>query len=105
MLETLAERTLALAQLRRREDPDSGYEPMLDALVAPILAECLGSGIRIVSNFGAANPEAAARRIDEIARAQGFPNPRIAVITGDDLSGPEYRELLAKRLGTPTARS
>ncbi|MDH5264848.1 MAG: DUF1446 domain-containing protein [Betaproteobacteria bacterium] len=100
MLETLAERTLALAQLRRREDPDTGYEPMLDALVAPILAECLGSGIRIVSNFGAANPEAAARRIDEIARTQGFTNPRIAIVTGDDLSGPEHQELLAERLGS-----
>jgi len=100
MLETLAERTLALAQLRRREDPEAGYEPMLDALLAPILAECLGSGIRIVSNFGAANPEGAARRIDEIARVQGFPNPRIAVVTGDDLSGPEYHALLAERLHT-----
>lgn len=100
MLETLAERTLALAQLRRREDPEAGYEPMLDALVAPILAECLGNAIRIVSNFGAANPVGAARRIDRIARAQGFANPRIAVVTGDDLSGPECRDLLAEHLGT-----
>jgi hypothetical protein len=99
MLETLAERTLALAQLRRRDDPDSGYEPMLDILVGPILAECLGSGIRIVSNFGAANPAAAARRIDEIAHSQGFANPRIAVVTGDDLSGPAHHALLAERLG------
>jgi hypothetical protein len=103
MLETLAERTLALAQLRRREDPESGYEPMLDALVGPVLASCLGNGIRIVSNFGAANPAGAARRIDEIARAQGFANPRIAVISGDDLSGPEYHQLLAQRLGSHRA--
>src|SRR5205085_5339862 len=27
MFETLAERTLALAQLKRRQDPDSGWEP------------------------------------------------------------------------------
>ena len=100
MLETLAERTLALAQLRRRDDPEQGYEPMLDALVGPVLAECLGNGIRIVSNFGAANPEGAARRIDEIASIQGFPNPRIAVVSGDDLSGPAYHQLLARHLGT-----
>jgi hypothetical protein len=99
MLETLAERTLALAQLRRRDDPDAGYEPMLDALVGPVLAECLGSGIRIVSNFGAANPAAAARRIDEIARIEGFTNPRIAVVTGDDLCDPVHHALLAERLG------
>ena len=100
MLETLAERTLALAQLRRRDDPQAGHEPMLDALVGPVLAECLGNGIRIVSNFGAANPAGAARRIDRMAHAQGLPSPRIAVVTGDDLSGPAYRPLLAQCLGS-----
>ena len=62
MFETLAERTLALAQLARRRDPSAGYEPLLDRIVSPILAECLAHGIRIVSNFGAANPPAAAKR-------------------------------------------
>src|SRR5688572_17830862 len=99
VFETLAERTLALAQLARRRDPDAGYEPLLDRIVAPILAECLANGIRIVSNFGAANPPAAARRILQIAREQGLRAPRIAVIHGDDLSGPAHRELLRRELG------
>src|SRR3546814_6894832 len=30
MFEVLAERTLALAQLARRADPETGYEPMLE---------------------------------------------------------------------------
>ena len=94
IFETLAERTLALAQLARRGDPDAGYEPLLDDLVAPILARCLASGIRIVSNFGAANPRGAAKRILEIAREQGLRAPRIAVVSGDDLSGESHRELL-----------
>ncbi|HKO93220.1 MAG TPA: acyclic terpene utilization AtuA family protein, partial [Polyangiaceae bacterium] len=55
IFETLAERTLALAQLRRRADPEAGYEPLLDAMLRPVLARCLAHGIRIVSNFGAAN--------------------------------------------------
>src|SRR5688572_10623657 len=71
VFETLAERTLALAQLARRRDPEAGYEPLLDLIVAPILRDCLDHGIGIVSNFGAANPPAAARRILEIARRQG----------------------------------
>lgn len=99
IFETLAERTLALAQLARRSDPEGGYEPQLDALVSPILAPCLAHGIRIVSNFGAANPRAAARRILAAARSQGLRFPRIAVITGDDLSGPAHRESLRKELG------
>jgi hypothetical protein len=99
IFETLAERTLALAQLRRRADPQSGYEPLLDALLRPVLARCLQHGIRIVSNFGAANPEAAARLIQRMARELGLPAPRIAVVRGDDLSAPAQRALLREHLG------
>src|SRR5437868_9615122 len=86
MFETLAERTLALAQLARRRDPAAGYEPLLDRIVTPILARCVAGGVRIVSNFGAANPPAAALRIRAIARSLGLRELRIAVIHGDDLS-------------------
>lgn len=99
IFETLAERTLALAQLARNANPDSGYEPLLDDLLNPILATCLQHNIRIVSNFGAANPQGAARRIAELARAQGLPMPRIAVIHGDALTRPEQHALLRERLG------
>lgn len=99
IFETLAERTLALAQLARNEDPSRGYEPLLDELVSPVLADCLRHGINIVSNFGAANPAAAARRIAAIAREQGLPAPRIAVVHGDALNAPAQRALLQERLG------
>ena len=56
MFETLAERTLALSQLERRRDPSRGYNPALDRFITPILARCLEEQIRIVGNFGAANP-------------------------------------------------
>src|SRR5205085_9104023 len=87
-------------QLARRAKPDAGYEPLLDLIVAPILGKCLANRIRIVSNFGAANPMGAARRILAIAREQGQRAPRIAVIHGDDISGPQHRELLARELGS-----
>jgi hypothetical protein len=99
IFETLAERTLALAQLRRRADPDAGYEPLLDDMLRPVLARCLAHGIRIVSNFGAANPRAAARHIARMARELGADAPRIAVVEGDDLSGPAHRALLNEALG------
>jgi len=99
IFETLAERTLALAQLARNADPAAGYEPLLDDLVGPVLGDCLRRDIRIVGNFGAANPPAAARRIGELARAQGLPAPRIAVIHGDALASPAQRALLRERLG------
>lgn len=99
IFETLAERTLALAQLRRRADPEAGYEPLLDAMLRPVLARCLAHGIRIVSNFGAANPRAAARHIARLAGELGAAAPRIAVVEGDDLSGNEHRPLLREHLG------
>ncbi|MDM0012986.1 acyclic terpene utilization AtuA family protein [Variovorax sp. J22P168] len=99
IFETLAERTLAVAQLRRRADPEAGYEPLLDAMLRPVLARCLAHGIRIVSNFGAANPRAAARHIARMARELGAAPPRIAVVEGDDLSAPAQQALLREALG------
>ncbi|NMM85788.1 hypothetical protein B2J88_15665 [Rhodococcus sp. SRB_17] len=100
IFETLAERTLALAQLARRSDPDAGYEPLLVELLRPVLAQCLQHGVRIVSNFGAANPLGAARRILQLAGELGTRRPRIAVVHGDDLSGAQHRALLQEALGS-----
>ena len=83
--ETLGERTVALAQLERRRDPEAGYEPMLERLLEPILADCAQHRIPILGNFGAANPPAAARMIAALARRLGLPGLRISVVGGDDL--------------------
>jgi hypothetical protein len=99
IFETLAERTLALAQLERRRDPEAGYEPLLVEMLEPVLVRCIEHGIRIVSNFGAANPRAAARRIARLARDLGQRKPRIAVVSGDDLSSAEMRPLLREAIG------
>jgi hypothetical protein len=99
IFETLAERTLALAQLARCVDPEGGYEPLLVEMLTPILAKCLANRVRIVSNFGAANPRAAARRIALLARELGLRPPRIAIVSGDDLSGADYRPLLREAIG------
>jgi hypothetical protein len=99
LFETLAERTLALAQLARRADPDAGFEPLLVDLLRPVLADCQANGIRIVSNFGAANPIGAARRIAALADELGMRRPRIAVVSGDDLGQARYRTLLQQALG------
>ncbi|MCZ2495667.1 acyclic terpene utilization AtuA family protein [Xylophilus sp. Kf1] len=99
IFETLAERTLALAQLRRRADPDAGYEPLLDAMLRPVLRRCLAHGIRIVGNFGAAHPEAAARHVLRMAAELGAPPPRVAVVWGDDLRGTPAMAALRAELG------
>ncbi|HET6522721.1 MAG TPA: acyclic terpene utilization AtuA family protein [Geminicoccaceae bacterium] len=83
--EVLAERTLALAQLAKRRDPDHGYEPMLAPLLAPVLRRCVEHGVAIVGNFGAANPRGAARRIAQLADEAGLGPVRIGIVEGDDV--------------------
>lgn len=100
IFETLAERTLALAQLERRRNPEAGYEPLLVEMLEPVLARCLEHRVRIVSNFGAANPRAAARRIALLAKQLGLRVPRLAIICGDDLSSVEFRPLLRGAIGS-----
>jgi acyclic terpene utilization AtuA family protein len=100
MLETLAERTLALCQIERRRDPARGYSPAVERLLPQALGRCLASGIRIVGNFGGANPRAAGTRMAELAHDAGFPAARIAVIEGDDLSETfSAEELRAREVG------
>ncbi|WP_137927554.1 acyclic terpene utilization AtuA family protein [Cupriavidus sp. 2SB] len=99
IFETLAERTLALAQLARRDNPEHGYEPLLDLLLTPVLGLCLTHGIPIIGNFGAANPRAAARRVLALAAELGLPAPRVAVVEGDDLSHDAGRAMLRRIVG------
>ncbi len=99
IFETLAERTLALAQLRRRAQPEAGYEPLLDPMLRPVLQRCVAHGIRIVGNFGAANPEAAARLVLKMAREIGAPAPKVAVVWGDDLRGTPALDQVQALLG------
>ncbi len=85
IFETLAERTLALAQVRRRQDRDAGFYVGLEKLLAPVLRLCLEHHIPIIGNFGAANPVGAAHHVREIAKSLGCGPIRVAAVTGDDL--------------------
>lgn len=94
--EVLAERTLAIAQKLRRENPDAGFSPFLDLYLPLVLRECVQHDIRIVTNMGAANPLGAARRVQALAHELGIAGLRVAALTGDNLldtmSAEEVRE-------------
>lgn len=93
IFETLGERTLAAAQLRRRQDPSLGYEPKLASLLSPILKDCIDAKIAIIGNFGGANPSAAAGVICGLASAANAPL-KIGVVTGDDMLDADRRGIL-----------
>jgi len=86
ILECLAERTIALAQLRRQHDPQAGYDVLLERRMSGLLPLLKRNGIRLLTNMGAANPVAAAERVIEIARGLGI-KLRVAAVTGDDVLG------------------
>ncbi|WP_102225797.1 acyclic terpene utilization AtuA family protein [Acidimangrovimonas sediminis] len=88
VFECLAERTIALAQKARLADPERGYDPLLAERMRRVLALCHAQGVRIVTNMGAANPEAGARLIADIARDLGLNGLKIAAVTGDDVLAP-----------------
>jgi len=85
VFECLGERTVALAQQARMKNPDSGYDPLLEERMRAVLPLCAARGIKIVTNMGAANPEAAARKTAEIAKLLGLPSLKIAAVIGDDV--------------------
>jgi Acyclic terpene utilisation family protein AtuA len=100
IFESLAERTLALAQLERYQNSELGYEPLLSEMLEPVLEDCIKGGIPIIGNFGAANPEGAAKLIDTMAKQKGLPKIRIAIVKGDDVSALELRPRLENFLSS-----
>jgi len=87
VFECLAERTIALAQQQKQQDPSRGYDPLLEDRMRAVLGPCRRNGVRIVTNSGAANPVAGAETVREIARELGLRGLKIAAVTGDDLLG------------------
>lgn len=85
VFECLGERTVALAQQARMKNPESGYDPLLEERMRAVLPLCAAKGIKIVTNMGAANPEAAARKTADIAKSLGLSALKVAAIVGDDV--------------------
>ena len=85
VFECLAERTIAIAQQTKRKGTNHGYDPLLVERMRAVLPHCVPGGVRIISNMGAANPIAAARKTKEVAQELGLRGLRIAAVTGDDV--------------------
>ena len=85
VFECLGERTVALAQQARLRNPELGYDPLLEERMRAVLPVCAAKGIKIVTNMGAANPLAAARKTADIARSMGLSSLKVAAVIGDDV--------------------
>jgi hypothetical protein len=85
IFECLAERTIALAQLEKLKNPQSGFDPLLRARMLAVLPACMANSTRIITNMGAANPLQAGREVLAVARELGIDRLKVAVVLGDDV--------------------
>jgi hypothetical protein len=85
VFECLAERTIAIAQQSKLQNPEKGFDPLLEKRMQAVLPSCVKNGIKIITNMGAANPQSGANMIARIAQELGLSGLKIAAITGDDV--------------------
>ena len=83
--ECLAERTIAIGQQAKLKDPTKGYNGLLEHRMEKALPLCWEHKVKLITNMGSANPQAAAQKCVEIARRHGLTGMKIACVTGDDL--------------------
>ena len=83
--ECLAERTIAIAQQAKMKDPAQGYDALLAARMEAVLPICHKKGIKIITTMGAANPQAGAAKIKQIAEKLNIKGLKIAAVSGDDV--------------------
>lgn len=91
VFECLGERTVAAGHARRLRDGAAGYDPMLEERLRAVLPACRAHGTAVITNAGAANPEAAGELARRVAADLGLAGLRVAVVTGDDVLA-EVRE-------------
>ncbi len=95
MLDYLAEVTMSIVQKQKMRNPSLGYARDLISTVDEILPFLVERNIRMISNGGGVNPEAARDAVFEVARKHGVKGLRVGVVTGDDIL-PRLDELIAQ---------
>lgn len=82
--EALAEITMAVLTKARMKDPDQGYARDIIAIIGENLAGFEARDVKVITNGGGINPEAAATVLRAAAAAAGVA-VSIATVTGDDV--------------------
>jgi hypothetical protein len=94
MLDYLAEVTMSIVQKQKMRNPALGYARDLISTVDEILPYLVERNIRMISNGGGVNPEAARDAVFEVARKHGVKGLRVGVVSGDNIL-PRLDELIA----------
>lgn len=83
--DALAELTLSILQKDKLQDANLGYARDIEVLAKVLYPAAFMNGMKIVTNSGGLNPEAAAQKVAAILKKNGVSGIKIATITGDNL--------------------
>ncbi len=86
IFECLAERTIALAQQKKMQDSQKGYNELLEYRMSKVLPLLKDHKVKVITNMGAANPQAAMEVTGRMAKELGLDNLNIICVTGDDIA-------------------
>lgn len=89
----LAELTMSILQRMKAKDPKRGYIPDLVPWMKRLLPIARKNGIRMLTNAGGANVDAAGEAVADLARQLGLQGLKIGLVFGDDVLAriPEFR--------------
>ncbi len=85
VFETLAERTIALANVEKFKNPQLGYNAMLEDRFLACLKFCSTQGVKVITNMGAANPEGALKKTVQLIHDLNLKPTKVAAVVGDDV--------------------
>ncbi len=86
LFEGLAEITMGILTRARQKNPELGYATDIVQMIGRNLARFAEQGVRVITNAGGVNPEAAARALHALAEKAGA-SIRVAWVEGDNLLG------------------
>lgn len=69
-----------------RIDPTKGYNNLLEYRFSKILPAIKAHPTKVITNMGAANPQAATDKVIEMAQKAGLSGLKVATVNGDDVT-------------------
>lgn len=85
IFECLAERTIAIGQQAKKQDPTKGYNHLLVERMTKTLPLLKHNNTKLITNMGSANPQAALEKTVEIAKELNLTGLKFACVLGDDI--------------------
>ena len=85
MLDYLAEVTMSILQKQKMKNPEAGYAKDLIQTCEDVLPFIMQKGIKLITNGGGVNPEAAMEAVFGIAKKLGITGLKIGIVTGDNI--------------------